>query len=107
MKLLTGLLIAMLLLLHAELWFGKSGVPRVMSLQSALSAQVATNTTARERNAQLSAEVIDLQEGLEMVEEKARLELGMVKPDEWLIVVSRREAGDARRAAAASAARTR
>ena len=40
------------------------------------------------RNAQLVAEVSDLKEGLEMVEEKARFELGMVRPDEILVQVS-------------------
>ena len=43
---------------------------------------------ARTRNAQLDAEVRDLKEGLEMVEEKARFELGMVKPDELLVQVT-------------------
>ena len=44
----------------------------------------------RARNEQLQAEVSDLKEGLEMVEEKARLELGMVKPDEILVQVQPR-----------------
>ena len=46
---------------------------------------MAINETARLRNEQLAAEVNDLKEGLEMVEEKARFELGMVKPDEILV----------------------
>ena len=88
MRLLPLALAALLLLVHAELWFGKSGVPRVMELQSRLDKQKAGNEAARTRNEQLTAEVRDLKEGLEMVEEKARYELGMVKPDEILVKVS-------------------
>jgi cell division protein FtsB len=84
----TLALIILLGLVHAELWFGKGGVPRVMELQSKLAEQTATNDAARTRNTQLEAEVSDLKEGLEMVEEKARFELGMVKPDEILVQVS-------------------
>ena len=59
-----------------------------MELQSKLREQKASNDAARTRNEQLAAEVRDLKEGLEMVEEKARFELGMVKPDEILIQIS-------------------
>ena len=88
MRLVTLALLALLALVHAELWFGKGGVPRVMDLQSRLTAQKAANTQARERNEQMVAEVSDLKEGLEMVEEKARFELGMVKPDEIYVQLS-------------------
>ena len=88
MRYLTVALIALLALVQAELWFGKSGVPRMMELSSKLAEQKAGNETARSRNAQLQAEVRDLKEGLEMVEEKARFELGMVKPDEILVQIS-------------------
>jgi cell division protein FtsB len=81
-------LIALLGLVHAELWFGKGGVPRMMDLQGKLAGQETTNASDRARNAQLVAEVSDLKDGLEMVEEKARFELGMIKPDEILVQVS-------------------
>ena len=81
-------LIVLIGLVQAELWFGKGGVPRMMELRGKLAEQQAANTADRARNAQLVAEVSDLKEGLEMVEEKARSELGMVKPDEILIQVS-------------------
>jgi cell division protein FtsB len=90
MRLLTLALLALLALVSAELWFGKGGVPRKLELASKLQAQKAVNDAARARNDQLSAEVRDLQEGLEMVEEKARFELGMVKPDEILVQISTR-----------------
>lgn len=88
MRLVTLALLVLMALVHVELWFGKGGVPHVMGLQAQLSAQHNENDEARERNAQLSAEVSDLKEGLEMVEEKARSELGMVKPDEIFVQVT-------------------
>lgn len=88
MRTITLALLALIGLVHAELWFGKGGVPRVMELQGKLAEQKASNEAARARNAQMDAEVRDLKEGLEMVEEKARYELGMVKPDEILVQVS-------------------
>jgi cell division protein FtsB len=75
-------------MVQAELWLGKGGVPHVMALQSELAAQQAANDVLRARNERTQAEVADLKEGLEMVEEKARRELGMVRPDETLVVVS-------------------
>jgi cell division protein FtsB len=88
MRLLTIALAALLVLVHAELWFGSSGVPRTLELSGKLRAQTAVNDTARARNEQLQAEVRDLKEGLEMIEEKARFELGMLKPDEILVQFS-------------------
>ena len=88
MRYLTVALIALIALVQAELWFGKGGVPRKMELEARLQAHKASNDAARARNEQLAAEVRDLKEGLEMVEEKARFELGMVKPDEILVQIS-------------------
>jgi cell division protein FtsB len=88
MRFVPVLFAALLVMVQAELWFGKGGVPHVMALRKELADQQASNSKLRASNALLSAEVTDLKEGLEMVEEKARLELGMVKPDETLVVVS-------------------
>jgi cell division protein FtsB len=88
MRVVTLVLLALLALVHAELWFGSGGVPRVVQLSGKLQDQKAANEAARERNEQLVAEVRDLKEGLEMVEEKARFELGMVKPDEILVQIA-------------------
>ena len=82
MRYVTVGLIVLLGLVHAEIWFGKGGMPRMLELQGRVATLKASNTADRQRNAQLDAEVRDLKEGLEMVEEKARFELGMVKPDE-------------------------
>ena len=90
MRFVTLALVALLALVQVELWFGKGGVPRMIELQGKLQAQQATNEAARHRNALLAAEVNDLKEGLEMVEEKARLELGMIKPDEIFVQLTPR-----------------
>jgi cell division protein FtsB len=90
MRWLTVALIALLALVHAELWSGKGGRSYVVHLQSQLQTQQQANDAARLRNQRLAAEVNDLKEGLEMVEEKARSELGMVKPDEILVQLSAR-----------------
>jgi cell division protein FtsB len=55
-----------------------------------LEAQTARNEALKERNSRVSAEVNDLREGLEMVEEKARSELGMLRPDEVLVQMTKR-----------------
>ena len=88
MRWITLGLLALLALVQAELWFGKGGVTRMVELQRKLDAQKSTNEQARRRNEQLAAEVSDLKEGLEMVEEKARFELGMIKPDEIYVQLS-------------------
>jgi cell division protein FtsB len=88
MRILTLALLALLAFVHAELWFGKGGVPRVMELQTKLAAQQKENTAANARNEQFKAEVTDLKDGLEMVEEKARYELGMIKPNEIYVQVT-------------------
>ena len=86
----TFVLAALLVMVQGDLWLGKGNLPYVMSLRKQLAEQQAGNAQARERNQRLAAEVADLREGLEMVEEKARAELGMVKPDEILVQVAPR-----------------
>ncbi len=85
MRFVTAALVVLLALVHAELWFGKGGVAKMTELRAKLDRQEAVNDAARRRNAQLAAEVGDLKEGLEMVEEKARSELGMIRPDEIFV----------------------
>jgi cell division protein FtsB len=84
-----AVLIGLLVVLHAQLWFGRGSLPDVSRLQAKLATQKADNSRAQIANDRLAAEVRDLQEGMEMVEEKARLELGMVKPNEVLVQVAR------------------
>jgi cell division protein FtsB len=81
-RLVPAALIVLLLILQAQLWLGRGSVPNVSRMVSQLDDQKKKNEQAQLNNNRLVAEVRDLKEGLEMVEEKARMELGMVKPNE-------------------------
>ena len=81
-RIVPAILIALLLIVHGQLWFGRGSIGNVTEMQRKLDAQKAANEQARLANERLTSEVRDLKEGLEMVEEKARMELGMVKPNE-------------------------
>jgi cell division protein FtsB len=85
MRVLTVILLLLIGAMHAELWLGKNGVGRVRELADLVEQQKAANDDLRDRNARLAAEVSDLQNGLESIEEQARFELGMVRPDEILV----------------------
>lgn len=86
----TLMLVALLALVQLGLWFGKGSLPHVWSLQSQLGEQKRINEAAAQRNLRIGAELTDLREGLEMIEEKARGELGMVRPDEVFVQVTGR-----------------
>lgn len=88
-RIIPAILIALLVLFHAQLWIGRGSIPSVRDLQQQLDGQLAKNALAQTANDQLSAEVRDLKEGLEMVEEKARSELGMVKPNEIFVQITK------------------
>ena len=88
-RLIPAFLILLLLVIQAQLWFGRGSVPSVAQMQHKLEAQKAANAQAQQANERLASEVRDLKEGLEMVEEKARMELGMVKPNEIFVHISK------------------
>ena len=81
-RLVPVVLLALLAALHAQLWLGRGSLPRVHEMQRQIHDQKAANAQARQGNARLASEVHDLKEGLDMVEDKARNELGMVKQGE-------------------------
>ena len=82
MKILAAVLVGLIVLIQFPLWLGKGGWLRVWDLDRQVQAQKDQNAKAQERNGALDAEVRDLKQGLEAVEERARYELGMVKQDE-------------------------
>lgn len=82
MKILAAALALLALLLQYPLWFGKGGWLRVYDLDRQLVAQQATNARLKSRNEALEAEVVDLKQGFEAIEERARAELGMIRADE-------------------------
>ena len=87
-RVVRAVLIVLLVVIHAQLWIGRGSLPNVTALQRKLETQQAANVKAKLANDQLASEVEDLKAGLGTVEEKARLELGMVKPNEIFVQVS-------------------
>ncbi|EWS63871.1 septum formation initiator family protein [Hydrogenophaga aromaticivorans] len=87
-RFIPALLITLLLVLHAQLWFGRGSVPTVSGMKQELAKLEHSNHEATLRNDQLASEVRDLQEGLDMVEELARQNLGMVKPNEVFVQIA-------------------
>jgi cell division protein FtsB len=82
-------LIGLLLVLQAQLWFGRGSIPDVMRQRQALKEQKQQNAAAQLANDRLAAELHDLKDGLEMVEERARSEIGMVKPNEVFVQIAK------------------
>jgi cell division protein FtsB len=82
MRLITLILVVLLLLLQYPLWLGKGGWLRVWDLNKQVAMQQQINSKTQERNALLDAEVRDLKQGTDAIEERARSELGMIKSDE-------------------------
>jgi cell division protein FtsB len=83
------MLLAVLCVFLGQLWFSRGGLSTSSDLQRRLQQQLAANAELALVNDQLSSELADLRDGLETVEEKARIELGMVKPDEILVQIAR------------------
>lgn len=82
MRIVTLILFVLLVLLQFKLWFGDGGYTEVKHLEERVEQQKQTNSELLQRNAELQAEVIDLREKLDAVEERARKELGLIKPAE-------------------------
>jgi cell division protein FtsB len=82
MRILIVFLIAVLLILQYLLWVGEGSLAEVWQLQQKLAVQEDENKHLRERNEALKAEVRDLKQGLEAIEERARNEMGLIKKDE-------------------------
>ncbi|MEX0619175.1 MAG: septum formation initiator family protein [Pseudohongiellaceae bacterium] len=87
MKLLTGVLISLLIILQVQYWFGGSSVRNLTLLQDQLAEQRAANEALRASNEMLEIEVLDLKNGLEAVEERARTELGMIGQGETFYLI--------------------
>jgi cell division protein FtsB len=82
MKALCLILAGLILALQYPLWIGKGSWMRVWELDRSLAQQRDTNARLKARNDALDAEVRDLKQGLDAIEERARLELGMIRKDE-------------------------
>jgi cell division protein FtsB len=82
MKILNAGLLLLLLVVQYRLWFAAGGIPEVWKTYQTKQAQLQENTRLQERNAALSADVADLKDGMEAIEERARSEMGMIKQGE-------------------------
>ena len=82
MKILAGVLAALIVLIQYPLWLGRGGWVHAWEAEDKLAAQQAKNGQLNLRNAALAAEVTDLKQGTDAIEERARYELGMIKQDE-------------------------
>jgi cell division protein FtsB len=88
MRLFSLALVALLALIQYPLWVGKGGWLRVWELDRQLLAQNQVNARLFERNRALEGEVRDLKQGTVAIEERARYELGMMKPDEIFVQIA-------------------
>jgi cell division protein FtsB len=82
LRIVLVVLVALLAWLQYRLWFGSGGTQEVAGLQAQVEQQARQNDGLRDRNAALAAEVADLKSGEAAIEERARAELGMIRPGE-------------------------
>jgi cell division protein FtsB len=82
MKVLGAILVALIVLIQYPLWVGKGGWLTAWRLEDKLEKEKAKNKRLEARNSALAAEVRDLKQGTEAIEERARHELGMLRSDE-------------------------
>jgi cell division protein FtsB len=82
MRILTIFFAALIVLLQYPLWLGKGGWLRAWEIERQVTAQKESNDRLRVRNGALDAEVRDLKQGYDAIEERARYELGMIRQDE-------------------------
>lgn len=102
LRIVAGLLLAALLVLQYRIWASPSGMREVWRLEKAIEVQVEENDRLADRNRRLAAEVRDLKEGKQAIEERARTDLGMVKSNETFFqVVPPAQPGDPAAPAAA------
>ena len=88
MRWLAGILLLLLLGLQYRLWVGDGSLEQVNALRAEIAAQEEELVALRERNQALAAEVQDLREGLDALEERARSELGMIKQGEIFLQIT-------------------
>jgi len=96
MRWLTVGLLALIVLLQYPLWLGKGGWLKVWEYDRQLKVQREETRKLEIRNAGLDAEVRDLKQGYDAIEERARFDLGMVKQDEVFVQIPDEPAGERR-----------
>jgi len=89
MKILAGILAGLIVAIQYPLWLGKGGWMRAWEVDRQVDARKEKNGALEQRNGALAAEVRDLKQGFDAIEERARYELGMIKGDEVFFQVPR------------------
>ena len=87
MKFLTFIFVSLILLLQYPLWFGKGGWFNVISLQKQIDHQLKVNESIKSENDILLAVVLDLKNGTDVIEGKARFDLGLIKKNEKFFLI--------------------
>ena len=87
MKFIITILLILLVLLQYRLWNGNGSLPDLWRLEEIKAEQIEENEVLNERNVALAAEVMDLKEGKEAIEERARYEMGMIQSGETFIQI--------------------
>ena len=87
-KVLLGLAIVLIAGFQYLYWFGEGGYREHQELTQKIQQQTELNSELKERNRVLAAEVYDLKNGVEAIEEHARLDLGLIKPHETFVQMS-------------------
>ena len=89
MRLVTIVLVILFLLLQVDIWIKKDGYKRKVELTETIEMQTEANKEMTIRNNQLQQEIIDLRNGTEAIEEKARTEMGMIKEGEEFYLIAK------------------
>tara|TARA_B110000438_G_scaffold242774_1_gene242485 strand:- start:479 stop:748 length:270 start_codon:yes stop_codon:yes gene_type:complete len=89
MRLVTIVLIILFLLLQVDIWIKKDGYKRKAELAEMIEIQTEANKEMTIRNNQLQQEILDLKNGTEAIEEKARTEMGMIKEGEEFYLIAK------------------
>lgn len=87
MRILITVLILIIAYLQSQIWFGSGSFIELYQLQKAIESQRQDVEHFRDRNQELSAEILDLKSGLDAIEERARSELGMIKTGEVFYLI--------------------
>ena len=86
-KLLLATGIALAILLAYTLAMGKGGLLDMWNMKRDISAQQEQNERLKQRNRELAGEIVNLQKGTEAIEERARSDMGLIRPDEVFVKI--------------------
>jgi cell division protein FtsB len=87
MKLLLTSGIVLVVLLSYTLTLGKGGLLDIWNMKRDISTQQEQNDRLKQRNRELAGEIVNLQKGTEAIEERARSDLGLIRPDEVFVQI--------------------